>query len=63
MNSGADVDRDLGMTGFGVFLALEGLEVTLAELVGVVDDPGLAGFAAIGGPVALADGRTLLRWY
>ena len=36
----ADIDGDLSVTRLGIALALEGLQVTFAELIGVVDDEG-----------------------
>ena len=54
VGASTNIDSDLGMMGVGIPLAFEGLEVSIAVLVAVIDDPALALFAAIGCPTALA---------
>jgi hypothetical protein len=54
VDAGTDVDGGLGVVGVGVLLAGEGLDVPVAELVGIIHDPGFADFAVMGLPCALA---------
>ena len=51
--AGTDVDADLLGVGVGVLLALESLDVAVAVLVEVVDDPRLLGLAAARRPFPL----------
>ena len=51
----AELDLDGGGATVGLALADEGLETTLAGVIGVVDHPGLALFTLARGPDALTD--------
>jgi hypothetical protein len=51
----ADIDLDLGRSSIGFFLEVEGFDVPVAILVGLVDDPGFLRLALAGRPRALAD--------
>ena len=53
VDAGTDIDRDSRMIGVGVAFAGEGLEVPVAELVAVIDDPGFFRLAFAGLPAAL----------
>jgi len=46
--------------GVGIFLARERLDVTVAVLVGVIDDPGLLGLPLFGVPTAFTNGNGML---
>ena len=48
MRAGANIDADLVSVCIGIFLASECLDVTLALLVGVIDDPGFLRLALPG---------------
>jgi len=41
-----DIDTNSGVKGVSVLLPLKGLDVTLAVLIGVIDDPRCADFVA-----------------
>jgi hypothetical protein len=51
----AELDLDGGGATVGLALADEGLDPTLAGVISIVDDPGLALFTLARGPNALAD--------
>ena len=57
MRPGADGDPDDGVMGVGIALLGEGLEVAVAVLVDVVDDPRLLRLPARAFPGSLADGH------
>jgi hypothetical protein len=59
VDAGADINCDLAVMGVGIALLRESLEVPVAELVGVIDDPSLAVLTSVGFPGAFADGH---RW-
>src|SRR5665811_2203257 len=60
MDTGPHVHLDLGMVRIGVLFLGERLNVSLAGLVNVVDDPGLALFARSRNPSTLANRHALL---
>jgi hypothetical protein len=57
VHSGADGGPDDGVVGVGIALLGERLEVAVAVLVDVVDDPSLLRLACGTFPSALADGH------
>ncbi len=51
----AQLDLDRGCATIGVALAIKGLPATLADVIGVIDDPSFALLTLAGGPNALAN--------
>jgi hypothetical protein len=49
------VDSHLGVMGIRIFLAHERLDVSLAALVNIIDDPSLLGFTSARDPFSFAD--------
>lgn len=56
----AHVDLDLGCSSVGVFLELISLNVTVAVLIGVIDDPGFLFLALRGCPSAFANAHSYI---
>ena len=54
------VDRHLGVMSICIFLPHERLDVSLAPLVNIIDDPSLLGLASARDPCAFADGQSRL---
>ena len=55
MGAGVNFDGDAGVIGVGVPLARESLDVAVAVLVDIIDDPSFLDFASGIFPTALAD--------
>src|SRR5262249_15072990 len=55
MHTGAHVDSSLLGSGVGVFLAIEGLDMAMALLVYIIDNPGFLGLTLACGPDPLAN--------
>jgi hypothetical protein len=55
VDSGSNIDRDLGVIGIGITLAGERLDVALAVLIDVIGDPGFLPLPARGSPTPSPD--------